>query len=119
MVALCQHNWPGNVRELQNAIGRALTTCNDEEIQPSHLPPAVLRASSGAVSATAQDSASRSGATPNLVEAVEQFERALIIAALERYDWNKTRAANALQVTRRILAYKIQNLGIDKAAQGD
>ena len=117
MMALCQHNWPGNVRELQNAIGRALTTCNDEEIQPSHLPPAVLRASSVAASGAAQDAESRSGATPNLVEAVEQFERALIISALEKHDWNKTRAANALQVTRRILAYKIQNLGIDKSSQ--
>jgi DNA-binding NtrC family response regulator len=48
---------------------------------------------------------------------VEQFERAIIIAALEKHDWNKTRAANALQVTRRILAYKIQNLGIDKASE--
>ena len=50
-----------------------------------------------------------------MIEAVEQFERAMILAALEKNYWNKTQAANALGVTRRILAYKMQNLGIERA----
>ena len=117
MVALCQHDWPGNIRELQNAIGRALTVCTEEEIQLSHLPPAVLGTTAMLPSQSRADQETGNTRTQNLVEAVEQFERAIIIAALEKHDWNKTRAANALQVTRRILAYKIQNLGIDKASE--
>jgi DNA-binding NtrC family response regulator len=49
-----------------------------------------------------------------MIDAVEQFERAMILAALEKFYWNKTQAATALGVTRRILAYKMQNLGIEK-----
>jgi DNA-binding NtrC family response regulator len=107
---LCAHTWPGNVRELQNAIERALTVCDQEEIQPSHLPPAVLH-STAAPPPTAAPTSDTS-TTDNLVEAVEQFERAMICAALEKCNWNKTRAATALGITRRILSYKMQNLGI-------
>lgn len=107
---LCAHTWPGNVRELQNAIERALTVCDQEEIQPSHLPPAVLH--STAAPPTTAAPTSDTSTTDNLVEAVEQFERAMICAALEKCNWNKTRAATALGITRRILSYKMQNLGI-------
>jgi DNA-binding NtrC family response regulator len=113
LAALCAHDWPGNVRELQNAIERALTVCNEEEIQTHHLPPAVLRVvepPSQAIASTATTSIGNKG----LIEAVEQFERAIITAALEKSDWNKTHAAMSLGVTRRILSYKMQNLGIDK-----
>jgi two-component system NtrC family response regulator len=108
---LCAHHWPGNVRELQNAIERALTVCDQEEIQPSHLPPALLRTMAPPALAAAAP-AGDALTTENLVEAVEQFERALIFAALEKCNWNKTRAATALGITRRILSYKMQNLGI-------
>jgi DNA-binding NtrC family response regulator len=54
-------------------------------------------------------------ASHNLVEAVEAFERSMILDALEKCDWNKTQAARQLGVTRRILSYKVTTLGIDKA----
>jgi DNA-binding NtrC family response regulator len=107
---LCAHTWPGNVRELQNAVERALTVCDHEEIQPSHLPPAVLRTVTPPP--TAVPPAGDALKLENLVEAVEQFERAMIFAALDKCNWNKTRAATALGITRRILSYKMQNLGI-------
>jgi DNA-binding NtrC family response regulator len=111
LAALSDHHWPGNVRELQNAIERAMMICHEDEIQISHLPPAVLQGkpldSQPAPSAAA-------GANRNLVEAVESFERSMILDALEKCDWNKTQAARHLGVTRRILSYKITTLGIDK-----
>jgi two-component system response regulator PilR (NtrC family) len=108
LTALCQHNWPGNVRELHNAIERALTVCKEEEIQPCHLPPAVLQ------KASPLSQINKYLENQNMVEAVEQFERGMILAALEKSYWNKTQAASALGVTRRILAYKMQNLGIER-----
>ena len=109
--ALCEHHWPGNVRELQNAIERAMLICRDEEIQTSHLPAAVLQRKPGdhQPGQTAAVSANH-----NLVEAVEAFERMIILDALEKCDWNKTQAARHLGVTRRILSYKITTLGIDR-----
>ncbi|MEK7684015.1 MAG: sigma-54 dependent transcriptional regulator [Verrucomicrobiota bacterium] len=40
---LCAHNWPGNVRELENAIERACALCEDNILQVTDLPPALLR----------------------------------------------------------------------------
>jgi DNA-binding NtrC family response regulator len=105
---LCRHSWPGNIRELENAIERALTVCYEEEIQPAHLPPAVFRP------ASAEAPAAEASGRKNLIEALEEFERTMILAALKKHDWNKSRAAVALGVTRRILSYKMQNLGLEK-----
>jgi DNA-binding NtrC family response regulator len=112
LAALSEHHWPGNVRELQNAVERALMICRDEEIQVAHLPPAVLRGKSAIAAPTESVGI---GQGRNLVEAVEAFERGMILQALEKSDGNKTQAARLLGVTRRILSYKVTTLGIDKA----
>ncbi len=111
LAELCEHRWPGNVRELRNAIERAMMVCPDEEIQVSHLPAGVLR---GAHADSQPAHSDLTGAGRNLVEAVEDFERAMILEASEKSNWNKTQAARLLGVTRRILSYKVSTLGIDK-----
>jgi DNA-binding NtrC family response regulator len=108
LMALRAHDWPGNVRELKNAIERAVIVCDEEEIQPVHLPPAVI-CPSGPTSHRASDTI---GAR-SLVEIVAGFERAMILHALEKNDRHKSRTAAALKVTRRILGYKMKTLGID------
>jgi DNA-binding NtrC family response regulator len=113
LAALCQHRWPGNVRELQNAIERAMMICHEEEIQTSHLPPAVLH---GTRSDPQQAQTAAKVTGQNLVEAVEEFERSMILDALAKCDWNKSQAARHLGVTRRILSYKMNNLGLDRGA---
>ncbi|HLY11936.1 MAG TPA: sigma-54 dependent transcriptional regulator [Planctomycetota bacterium] len=105
MEALCSHPWPGNIRELQHAVERGVLVCDADEIQPEHLPPAVLREQPAAVPA---------GEAQGLIEAVERLERSMILAAMDRNSWVKARAARALGVTERILAYKMTNLGIEK-----
>jgi two-component system NtrC family response regulator len=102
---LAAHSWPGNVRELQHAIERAVLVCEGEEIRPEHLPPAVLRNSPAPPAA---------GGGGNLIEAVERLERAMILDALRNHGGVKARAARALGLTERMIAYKMQNLGIDK-----
>jgi DNA-binding NtrC family response regulator len=116
LAALCTHRWPGNVRELQNAIERALMVCHEDEVQVAHLPPAVSRGRPPDMSGDFQPAQPIAPSTSrNLVEAVEAFERSLILEALEKCEWNKTQAARHLGVTRRILSYKVATLGIDKA----
>jgi DNA-binding NtrC family response regulator len=108
MKALCSHPWPGNVRELQHAIERAVLVCDTEEILAEHLPPAVVRE---------QAPSAPVGEEAGLIEAVERVERSMILAAMDRNCWVKVRAARALGVTERILAYKMNNLGIEKRAE--
>jgi len=109
MTVLQNHRSPGNVRELQNAIERALMLCDDDEVQSCHLPPAILRSPT----MTPQPALKQASAI-NLVDSVEQHERSIIVVELQKHNWNQTRAAASLGVSRRILAYKLQNLGIER-----
>jgi transcriptional regulator with GAF, ATPase, and Fis domain len=102
---LCGHSWPGNVRELQHAIERAVLVCDGEEIEPEHLPPAVLRG---------RPETPISGSPGGLVEEVERLERSMILAALDKNGWVKCRAARSLGITERILSYKMNTLGMEK-----
>jgi DNA-binding NtrC family response regulator len=104
--ALCAHSWPGNVRELQHAVERALLVCDGDEIQPGHLPPAIM--------STRSPAAPEDGKTDGLIETVERLERSLLLASLEKNNWVKARAARALGITERILSYKMNTLGIDR-----
>jgi DNA-binding NtrC family response regulator len=106
--ALASHFWPGNVRELENAVERAALMAAGEEIRLDHLPPAVRGPAAAPASTPAPP-----GDAVSLIEAVERLERAEIIRALERYQWNKTAAAHALRITPRMISYKMQNLGIE------
>jgi DNA-binding NtrC family response regulator len=122
--AMCAHDWPGNIRELQNAIERALTVCTEGEIQPWHLPPTVTQTLTsvgecgGSEFVTSQDGIvdikSAKAGRVSLIEAVEQFERKMILYSLGQNKWNRCKTADTLGITRRILSYKMQNLGIYK-----
>jgi transcriptional regulator with GAF, ATPase, and Fis domain len=50
----------------------------------------------------------------NLTQAVAAFERQKILNALEKYHWNRVKAANMLGITRRILGYKISLLKLEE-----
>jgi transcriptional regulator with GAF, ATPase, and Fis domain len=55
----------------------------------------------------------RSPETENLIDAVREIEREMIRAALKEHGKNKAQAAQALGITRRMLGYRMKNLGID------
>jgi PAS domain S-box-containing protein len=103
---LMGHPWPGNVRELRHAIDRAVLVCDANVILPKDLPPALAR---GASRAPAPAGAER------LIDALERMERTMIVSALEKSGWVKARAARNLGLNERVLTYKMNNLGIEKA----
>lgn len=53
-----------------------------------------------------------------LGEAVDEFERQLIVAALKNTNYNQTKAASRLGTTRRILRYKMEKLGLVPPSSG-
>ncbi len=101
LLKIIQHEWPGNVRELENTIERALLICKGDTID-------------------CQDLFIEGPMTGNTVyvppknekntlnSAVEESEKAYIISTLQKVNYNRTKAAKMLGVSRRTLYDKIE-----------
>ncbi|MEI6194057.1 MAG: sigma 54-interacting transcriptional regulator, partial [Verrucomicrobiota bacterium] len=105
---LLAHRWPGNVRELRNAIERALILETTHEIQPASLPDFQIEArlQKTAASPAAPDES----LDESLDDALARIERELITRAMEQCDFNLTRAAESLKLSRHSLRYRMQRL---------
>jgi DNA-binding NtrC family response regulator len=105
--------WPGNIRELENLIERLTILTPHETIMLRDLP-AGMRSTDQ--TATLKEDV-LSGSRP-LSEAVDEFERELIVKALQRTGFNQTKAASLLGTSRRILKYRIEKLKIHEPNDG-
>jgi DNA-binding NtrC family response regulator len=106
--ALLRYPWPGNVRELENVIERVLVLSDHDPIGLDDLPEDV-RTGRVETSSIQQQVLRRE---KSLTDAVDEFEREIIRAALQHVEFNQTRAADLLGTTRRILKYRMDKLGI-------
>jgi DNA-binding NtrC family response regulator len=101
---LLSHRWPGNVRELRNVIERALILETAREVQPSSLPDFQVEARLQKIPPT------QVGPNESLDDALARIERELINGAMAQNDFNLTRAAESLNLTRHSLRYRMQRL---------
>jgi DNA-binding NtrC family response regulator len=106
--ALLCYPWPGNVREIENVIERVLVLSDHDPIGVDDLPEQV-RIGRVEPSSIQQQVLRRE---KTLTDAVDEFEREIIQAALLHVNFNQTRAADLLGTTRRILKYRMDKLGI-------
>jgi two-component system, NtrC family, nitrogen regulation response regulator NtrX len=108
--ALKEYAWPGNIRELRNVVERLLLLVDtevDAEAVNIALPATRSAAKSGA------NNQEKTEKTGPLAERVLEFERAEVLAELERSGKHITPAAKALGLERSHLYKKCQQLGID------
>jgi len=113
VAALCANDWPGNVRELQNAVQRMVILRREGEIQPADLPEKLKGGFATVAPTTSSAGIPEEGV--NLPCAVEEYERALIVQALQKTSGNKSRAANLLGLNRTTLVEKIKRKEIGAA----
>jgi hydrogenase-4 transcriptional activator len=117
-----QYWWPGNVRQLKNEIQRAVAmSAPGGAIEPAHLSPEIgaTRLPSALASASTAQAAKTGRQSANLASAVEQVERDMIQAALDRSGGNISETARTLGLTRRGLYLKLRRLGLDARAEVD
>jgi two-component system response regulator PilR (NtrC family) len=102
---LLDYGWPGNVRELENAIERAVVLCPGDVITPDLLPRTLTAARIPVSNGFVENSLP-------LKERVGNFEKSLILAALEKTTWNQKKAAELLSVNATTLSEKLKRFGI-------
>jgi two-component system, NtrC family, response regulator PilR len=108
--ALELYDWPGNVRELENIIERMVILTEHDYIDVEDLPERIAgkTESSQMIRTVVPDEGF------SLSTAVNEFERQLIINALEKTGWIKNRAAKLLNMNRTTLVEKIKKQGIER-----
>lgn len=107
---LTRYSWPGNVRELENFVEQAfIWSQHAAEITPEHLPTSIK---SDARSTSLRDDTL--AGRMSLEKAVMEFEREIILDALKRTNYVQTHAANLLGISRRMLKYRMDTLGIGR-----
>jgi len=104
--ALMDYDWPGNVRELENVIERAVVLAPENHIDVELLPRNLLQPPELSVEIPEfpEDG--------DLKARVGRYEKALILAALEKTGWNQKKAARILSVNTTTLSEKLKRFGI-------
>jgi DNA-binding NtrC family response regulator len=106
--ALIKHTWPGNVRELENLIARMVILRRGDTLTVGDLPEDFGKFNP-------REESERPGGKTRVT--LEEAERNLIIEALERTGWNKSKAAKRLDIPRHVLIYRLKKFGIETPDQ--
>ncbi|MDR0588641.1 MAG: sigma-54 dependent transcriptional regulator [Burkholderiales bacterium] len=122
IAALQRYPFPGNVRELENVLERGLSLAPDPKRiheQDLYLMPSPTYAPRGETAAPEADETAsffeKVGAgkeDTSLEEYLDNAERKILSAALEKANGNRTTAAKLLGVTFRALRYRMDRLGL-------
>jgi DNA-binding NtrC family response regulator len=104
------YRWPGNIRELENVLERLVVLAASDEIRADDLPE-FLRSEKRA-------EALHFDLPPQGVS-LEAVEKELILEALRKFDWNQTKAAAFLDISRRTLIYRMEKYGLHRQAAGE
>ncbi len=91
-----EYKFPGNIRELENMIERAIVVGNGKKISVKDLPVT-------------------EGVAGNTFESLTDLEKNHITQILNKYSWNISAAAKALQVDRVTLYNKIKKYDLKPA----
>ncbi|MBN2372171.1 sigma-54-dependent Fis family transcriptional regulator [bacterium] len=100
---LMDYDWPGNVRELRNVIENAMIMTETDYIELDAIPPLQMRFSRQSVC-----SVDLQGADLNLRNQLKIYERLIILNALQKSKWVKSKTAKLLGIDRRNLGYFIR-----------
>ena len=101
---LLSHRWPGNVRELRNVVERALILETAREVQAESLPDFQVESRLHNIPPT------QIAPDESLDDALARIERELISNVMAQNNYNLTRAAEQLKLTRHSLRYRMQRL---------
>ncbi|MGQ9603106.1 MAG: sigma-54 interaction domain-containing protein [bacterium] len=103
--------WPGNVRELRNAIQRAVLLSRGDVIMPWDISVGIRTQTTLESHNTSTENNITIALDP-LGTPLEEIEKQIILKVLELTNWNKSKAAYMLRISRPRLLRKLKALGI-------
>ena len=112
MASLKSYHWPGNVRELINILQYSAITCTEDTISTKHLPEHISSGHDGRI---------RNSDNPDEKEEIlshrrmtdDQDETNRILDALKLHNFNRTKTAAHLSISRVGLWKKMKRLGVE------
>ncbi|MDA2919149.1 sigma-54 dependent transcriptional regulator [Desulfobacterota bacterium AH_259_B03_O07] len=107
--AFLDYRWPGNVRELRSAIERAVLLSEGERLNPNYVK---LEEQSENDVRIYEDEEKIVVEMPLQDMTLSKIEERVIREALNVNDWNQTRTAEKLGVTREVLRYRMKKMGL-------
>jgi DNA-binding NtrC family response regulator len=110
--AMYGYDWRGNVRELENVVKRLTILCDNPVVSVDDLPE-IVRESSRLIQPAQEVVIEKE---MNLHEAVQDYEKRIILEALQKSNWVKSKAAKLLNINRTTLVAKIKKQNLDEAA---
>src|SRR5262249_54121108 len=96
--------WPGNVRELKHTVERLAVIAEGDLVGVGDLPDNLVASTRHAGNVFVH--------LPEDGIDLEEVEREILRQALDKQDWNQTRAAQYLNITRSALIYRMQKYGL-------
>lgn len=102
--AIRDYPWPGNIRELKNVIERAVLMAQGEVLEENDV---LFDGRLAQIS-----SITKSTPPQNSVTRLKDLEKNTILEALEKTHWIQQDAAKLLDVSKRVIHYKIKKHGI-------
>jgi two-component system response regulator HydG len=113
MEAFERYAWPGNLRELRNVIRRLVLLADADVLELAHLPAGVFEGSTKEQFYNTPVAAEAPKENAYDLKSVQETqERQLIVEALEQYKYNKSKAAQALNIDRSTLYHKMKRYDI-------
>jgi DNA-binding NtrC family response regulator len=105
--AIADYRWPGNVRELANVIERAvLLNAGNKTIEAEDLAVGPVPAQPSSTATKSKDGLLAIDLSKGIV--LEELERTIIERVLAQTNWNRTKAAQLLGLSRETLRYRIE-----------
>ncbi|TJX66919.1 PAS domain-containing protein [Soehngenia saccharolytica] len=104
------YNWPGNIRELEHFIENIMVRSLDNEKYlrldniPDYLKEIIFNDNKESVISQSND----------IDSSINEFERKMILEALEKNKWNVTKTAKYLKITRQSLIYRMRKHNIER-----
>jgi DNA-binding NtrC family response regulator len=109
------YSWPGNVRELRNMLEQTVLLAPGNLIGPEQLTICRgLLAGAGVTEAAIPSYGGESLGLEDENMSLSDAERDLVVKVLGKTDWNISKSARMLGLTRDMLRYRIDKLGLER-----